>query len=109
MKRRVIVGGLGILLVFGLGRAAQADSIDGSWCLDPDQRLTINGPTIVTPGGTPLWGDYQRHYFSYVAPKGEPQAGETVQMRLLNEETMQRRAGAAGAVETWHRCSPATS
>ena len=88
---------------------ARADAIDGTWCLEPDQRLSIDGPAIVTPGGSAIRGDYNRHFFSYTAPPGEPQAGATIQMRLLNEQTMQRRTAPDGQVETWHRCSPATS
>lgn len=101
-----------IVAAFTLGaHAARADRIDGMWCLEPDQRLSIDGPTIVTPGGHALLGDYGRHFFSYVVPDGEPLSGLTMQMRLLNEETMQRRAspGPGGPVETWHRCAPATS
>ncbi len=108
MRRFAIVCLLGGLTV-AAAHAARADAIDGVWCLEPDLHLTINGPTIVTPSGAPLWGDYSRHAFSYVAPAGEPNAGATMQMRLLNEDTMQRRAAPAGNVETWHRCSPPTS
>lgn len=98
-----------LFALLAMAGTAHADAIDGSWCLDSGERLSINGPTIVTPAGTPLWGNYNRHFFSYEAPKGEPSAGATIQMRLLNENTMQRRAGPDAPVETWHRCSPATS
>jgi hypothetical protein len=100
---------LGACAVLLLGHAARADAIDGSWCHEPSKRLTIDGPTIVTPGGNAIRGDYSRHYFSYVIPDNEPQAGTTMQMRLLSEEMMQMRAGPEAPVETWHRCSPATS
>jgi hypothetical protein len=86
--------------------SARADAIDGAWCHDPAQRMVINGPSIVTPAGTKTQGDYARHYFSYVVPAGDPGAGSTVQMRLLNEETVQVRAGENAPVETWHRCGP---
>jgi hypothetical protein len=88
---------------------ARADVIDGAWCRDPGQRLTIDGPSIVTPGGTATRGAYSRHFFSYVVPAGEAGAGGTVEMRLLNEDTMQRRTGPAAPIETWRRCSPAVS
>ncbi len=91
------------------GGTARADVIDGSWCRDPGRRLTIDGPAIVTPAGTTTRGDYSRHYFSYVVPAGEDGAGRTVEMRLLNEDTMQMRAGPAAPVETWRRCTPAVS
>jgi hypothetical protein len=89
--------------------SARADAIDGAWCKDPSLRLMINGPTIVTPAGTRMQGDYSRHAFVYVVPAGEPGAGVTVQMRLLSEETMQSRNGESAPVETWHRCGPPVS
>ena len=93
----------------GLSGGARADVIDGAWCREPGGRLTIDGPTIVTPAGTATRGTYSRHYFSYVVPSGESGAGTTIEMRLLNEETMQMRAGPAAPVETWRRCTPAVS
>ncbi|MDA8253439.1 MAG: hypothetical protein M0Z28_30290 [Rhodospirillales bacterium] len=89
--------------------AARADVIDGAWCREPARRLTIDGPVIVTPAGNATRGNYSRHYFSYVVPAGEPGAGATVELRLLNEETMQLRTAPDAPIETWHRCSPAVS
>ena len=110
MLARTCLGAFAALLLSGLASHARADAIDGSWCAEPDLRVTINGPTIVTPGGHPLWGDYSRHNFSYTVPQGEPGAGAVIQMRLLSEYTMQSRSGTDEAtVQTWHRCSPATS
>ena len=87
--------------------AARADVIDGTWCREPAQRLTIDGPAVVTPAGHALQGTYSRHYFRYVVPAGEPGAGATMEMRLLDEDTMQTRRGGPGApIQTWHRCSP---
>ena len=87
---------------------AWADAIDGAWCHE-GLRLTISGPAIVTPGGARTQGDYSRHAFSYVAPPSDAQSGTTVSMRLLNEDTMQLRAGAQTATETWLRCGPPIS
>ncbi len=87
---------------------AWADSIDGAWCRT-GARVVINGPSILTPGGAPLRGNYDRHGFSYVVPAGEPGAGATMEMRLLGEHEMQSRLGAGGAVEDWRRCGPETS
>lgn len=95
-------------------QAALADAIDGNWCHQAKQ-LSIRGPAIVTPGGTAMQGDYDRHGFIYVVPGGEPQAGQTVVMVLLNETTMRLGIGgtveAAGkaASEIWRRCSATTS
>lgn len=96
-------------LTLAAAGAARADVIDGAWCHEPTGRLTIDGPVIVTPSGSTTHGTYSRHYFSYVVPGGERNAGTTIEMRLLNEETMQMRAGPGTPVQTWHRCSPAVS
>ncbi len=104
--------GMAVLAALGMAAGAgvaRADVIDGAWCDAASGRLTIDGPAIVTPAGTATTGQYSRHYFSYVVPDGEAGAGTTVEMRLLNEQTMQRRAGPGAAVETWHRCTPAVS
>jgi hypothetical protein len=106
--RFAIAATVGLTLAL-LAGAARADKIDGSWCDGGGQRLSIDGPAIVTPGGNAIQGDYNRHFFSYVVPAGEPNGGVTMQMRLLNEETMQRRAGPGAEVETWHRCAPPVS
>ncbi len=105
MRARAIFGALGLTM---LASPAWADAIDGAWCRE-GLRLMINGPAIVTAGGAKTTGEYSRHAFSYVAPAGDPGPGSTVSMRLLNEETMQLRGGAASEVETWHRCGPPVS
>ena len=100
------------LLAFALSLAAfpaLADSIDGNWCRDSGQRLSIAGPSIVTPGGARIQGDYSRHAFSYVVPAGEPGAGSTIEMRLLGEYDMQSRTAGTTAPLDWKRCGPATS
>lgn len=90
-------------------QAVQADALDGEWCRDA-MSLTIQGPNILTPGGTQMTGDYARHHFRYVIPQGEPQAGDTVEMSQLSEEDMDLRItpAAAGAEpgewERWRRC-----
>jgi hypothetical protein len=89
--------------------AARADAIDGNWCRDVGLRITINGPSIVTPAGTRTQGEYSRHAFSYVIPPGDPDAGATMFMRLLGEEAMQSRLGAQGPIEDWRRCGPPVS
>jgi hypothetical protein len=85
-----------------------ADSIDGNWCHDQGKRMTIAGPTIVTPAGTRTQGDYGRHDFSYVVPAGDPGAGTKIDMRLMGEQHVQVREGAAAPV-VWNRCGPSIS
>ena len=94
---------------------AWADAIDGHWCFTDGKRISIQGPAIVTPGGSHTQGDYGRHFFSYVVPKDDPDAGQTVSMALVNEDTVHLRIGTApayssdGPAQVWHRCGPPTS
>jgi hypothetical protein len=89
---------------------ACADAIDGDWCQPDGRQMAIRGRNIITVGGNGIAGDYTRHAFSYVIPAGEPGAGQTVQMILLNEDTMQLMWPEAAvrpprkALEIWHRC-----
>lgn len=100
----VLLGAVLVLVAIG-GRAASADVIDGNWCSADGRTMTINGPRIVTPGGTAMTGDYDRHGFAYIVPASEPAAGAKVVMRLLNELNVRVTTGEK--TETWHRCSPA--
>ncbi len=98
------------LLALGLCLAAfpaLADAIDGNWCRENGQRVSISGPSIVTPGGAKTQGEYSRHAFSYVVPAGEPGAG--IEMRLLGEYDMQSRTAGTTVPLDWKRCGPATS
>jgi len=88
----------------GISSPALADAIDGDWCSTTDvAHFSIAGPIIVTPAGTQTTGDYSRHAFSYVVPSGDPGAGETIKMRLLNEEEVLVAAGATEP-KLWRRC-----
>ena len=107
---RVIFGVLGMAALWGAA-PARADAIDGAWCRENSQRLMINGPAITTAAGSKAQGEYSRHAFSYVAPAGDPAAGGTIQMRLVNEDTMRLWTGAqaSASAETWVRCGPPVS
>lgn len=96
--------------------AARADAIDGDWCAaDGARTMSIRGPAVVTPGGHRLTGEYERHFFRYQVPAGEPKAGGTVSLVLLNEDTVRlsdaadRRAATGAEGEIWHRCAAPTS
>ena len=94
---------------------AFADAIDGNWCAADGRRLEIAGPSIVTPGGNRIDGDYERHAFSYIVPAGETGAGSRVDMDLLGEYDMQlwpKGRGAEGdgnGPQHWKRCAAPTS
>lgn len=89
---------------------ARADAIDGNWCQPDGRQMSIRGPNIITVGGNGIQGDYTRHAFSYVIPGNEPGAGQTVQMILLGEDTVQLMWPATAVkpplkpLEIWHRC-----
>ena len=106
---------VGIAIVAFAANPARADAIDGHWCFTDGKRISIQGPAIVTPAGSHIQGDYSRHFFSYVAPQSDPDAGQTVSMALVNEDTVHLRIGTAptyssdGPVQVWHRCGPPTS
>ncbi|MBE0530787.1 MAG: hypothetical protein IH626_08160 [Rhodospirillales bacterium] len=95
---------------------AQADAIDGDWCAtDGPRMMSIRGPAVVTPSGQQLTGEYERHFFRYQVPAGEPKAGGTISMVLLNEDTVRlsdaadRWSALQAGGEIWHRCAAPTS
>ena len=94
-------------LLAGFPSAASADAIDGHWCHTDGRRLTIDGPTIVTPGGREMTGDYDRHGFVYIVPPAEPGAGKRITMQLVDEYTVILRTGldsAKNVEQVWKRC-----
>ena len=100
------------LVLTTLAGPAFADAIDGNWCHTDGRRFTIRGPEIVTPAGTRMQGDYDRHGFRYVPAAPESGAGQAVSMMLANENTVYLRRGeavSASPPEVWVRCSPSIS
>jgi hypothetical protein len=97
---------LAAALVAGAAGGAHADVIDGNWCSGDGRHFSINGPSIVTPGGAKTQGNYSRHAFSYTAPPNEDSAGAQIFMTLLNETTVRLRVGADPTAPTqiWKRC-----
>ena len=95
--------GLGVAMLMTMTAAgARADAIDGNWCASDGKVMTIEGPRIVTPGGTSATGAYTRHAFAYVVPADEQSPGSEVRLVLLNEETVRMVAGPGP--EIWRRC-----
>jgi hypothetical protein len=98
-----------ILAVLLFGAPAKADVIDGDWCSDNGRHFSIQGPTIITPAGKQMSGQYTRHTFRYMAPTGEAGEGQEISMLLLNELTLNLRTGSDSSIQIWHRCKPTTS
>lgn len=87
---------------------ARADQIDGEWCRD-GRHFKIEGPNIVTYGGTAITGDYNRHGFRYVVPASEPEAGIEIVMTLHGDDLLDlvrfaKGPKSASPPESWRRC-----
>ncbi len=108
MPKAIAIMILTFLIQALASQAVRADAIDGRWCSSNGKRMSINGPAIITPGGTRMQGNYERHAFSYKVPAGEPQAGATSAMGLIDDDTMQVQTG-GGAAKIWNRCGPPIS
>ena len=53
-----------------------------------------------------MTGEYSRHTFRYVAPAGERAAGETINMAIVDDETLHLLIESAGGnIEVWQRCT----
>lgn len=96
-----ILTGVGLFLL--LGSSAWADALDGEWCNKNHGKLTIDGPSIITPGGRQVTGRYSRHRFDYVAPADDWQAGKTIVI-LQSSETMMTLKAGDGPAEQWAPC-----
>lgn len=108
LLRRLVIGVLACSTAVLSPQRAHADAIDGDWCRD-GMSFRIRGPSIVTPGGNAITGDYDRHGFRYTVPPGERFGGSEISMTLLNDDmvVLKRRDGQSKAdmePETWRRC-----
>lgn len=100
---------LSVVAVSGLMcGAALADSIDGEWCApEGGKSLVINGPSIRTPGGKDAEGDYRRYSFTYVAPAGDWEAGQTINLQFIRRVGV--RVTVRGGESIWKTCPPGIS
>ena len=108
MRRRGQSATIGLLAMLIGASPALADAIDGHWCAKDARRLQIEGPSLVTPGGHRMQGNYDRHHFSYVAPAADMGAGQAITMILMGETAVQIQVG-ADVPEVWNRCAPPLS
>ncbi len=112
MRTGILLFALAFMATLLAASPARADRIDGNWC-NGARHMTIDGPAIVTPGGTKMTGEYDRHGFSYVIPQGEPDAGSRVDMVQYDDNTNQvtTTPGATtgqARTEIWNRCDLTT-
>lgn len=113
-ERAAVALAAALAVTLAAGAPAWADKIDGDWCQPNGRHMAINGPDIVTPRGTRTKGAYERHAFSYAVPASEPSAGATINMILVDENTVFSRVNAQpgfgpGEADVWHRCTLPTS
>ena len=101
-RRQLLLAVSTVALGLAGAGSARADAIDGTWCAEDGRSFSIQGPQIVTPGGTATRGDYSRHAFAYVVPSSEDGAGARILMDLLDENTVRLMNGADS--EIWRRC-----
>lgn len=112
MRSGILLSTLAFVAALLAASPARADRIDGNWCLGV-RHMSIDGPKIVTPGGTKMTGDYDRHGFRYTAPAGEADAGAQVDMVQYDDYTIQvvttpgTTAGQPRS-EIWKRCDLTT-
>jgi hypothetical protein len=104
MKHKAITC-LSAFVLIAATTSARADAIDGQWCFSTS-HLEIQGPTITTPGGNKIDGNYSRHGFRYIVPANEPDPGSEITMVLYGEELMELTRKGAPAPEKWRRCKP---
>ncbi len=106
---RITLGGIaGLICCMVMTVAAYADQIDGEWCRE-GRHFKIEGPNIVTYGGTSMTGDYNRHGFRYVVPARESEAGTEIVMTLHGDDLLDLVRTVKGAKdgspsESWRRC-----
>ncbi len=87
---------------------AFADAIDGLWCSEKGDHVSIEGPKITLAGKTSFEGRYARHEFLYTVPEGQDHAGDQIYMRLHDEEDMTSftiKNGQNTEPVAWKRCA----
>jgi hypothetical protein len=111
MAKCISVPLLAMCFMVAMCSTASADQIDGNWCSLDGQRLSIDGPHVITPGGNSLIANYGRHHIDYEIPKGEPRAGDRFTADQLSDDEI-RVTIIKGATTTtakpeiWTPCKP---
>ena len=88
---------------FLLANPAVADVLDGDWCNPDSGEMTIHGPTILTPRGYLVIGEYTQHRFAYVAPPGDWYEGKLIFLQQRGEKLMELSVEGLPP-EGWVRC-----
>jgi hypothetical protein len=92
--------------------SAMADVIDGDWCF---ARAAVRDPRAEyrDPAGSGTTGDYSATISAMSCPESDPDAGKTIDMRLMNENAVFLWLGGQAMVRnaspSRHRCLPAVS
>ena len=91
-----------------LATQANAQGIDGEWCR-MERSFKIQGPSILTYGGSQVTGENEQNAFRYFAPANEPESGTEIFMILRSEQTLYLLRRPQGQKdfhgrEAWQRC-----
>lgn len=111
MLRMIRLSGLALAMLLASQMSALADRIDGTWCGPEGKTLSVNGPSVTTPGGNGVVARYNRHHVDYEIPAGEANAGDRFSADQLNDEQIQvvvmpKSGGTASSPEIWKSCVP---
>lgn len=97
-----------ILTITLFTKPSTADSIDGRWCHKSSQ-VTIEGPTIITPSGKKVTGEFDRHEFNYKIPAGDQHAGEDGKFEVQHDTLAHFTRSGSSQFEEWEPCPSPTS
>ena len=89
---------------------ALADQIDGTWCKpNSNDRMSINGPRVITPEGNEVTARYSRHDIEYDVPEGERPVGGRIHAEQLDDNRIdvsriKKDQKEPPAHDIWKRC-----
>lgn len=100
-----------IIILVAATQPALADQIDGNWCSPDGQSISVDGPNVVTPGGSKISANYDRHHVDFQIPEGEPHSGDRFSADQLNDDQIsvsitRARDARAGKAVIWTPCRP---
>lgn len=99
-----------VLALIASATPALADRIDGTWCLPNSRdRMTIDGPSVITPAGNEVTARYTRHAIEYDVPDGErPHQGrihaEQLDENRIDVSRIRKVQKEPPAHDIWLRC-----
>lgn len=92
-----------------LALVAGETGVDGSWCAADGRRISVDGLSVVTPGGQRATGRYSLRAFTFELPAGEWLAGAEVWMErkgadAVRVSTLSKGHEGPPPHDLWRRC-----